>query len=101
MSAQLPCDGVIGPSPKATGQLSPTLTADASEGPPLVTVIVYWWTTPSPAVTVARPSSIVTERSAVVTTSVWSLAEMPPGFSSLVAVTVSVTVWGATAGPTV
>src|SRR5438105_3402233 len=95
MSAQLPCDGAIGPSLKATGQLSPTLTPAASDGPLLVTVIVYWWTTPSPAVTVARPSSIVTTRSATSTTVVVSDALLFVPSGSLVGLeTVAMFVWG-------
>src|SRR5437016_899192 len=78
MSAQLPCDGAIGPSLKATGQLSPTLTPAASDGPLLVTVIVYWWTTPSPAVTVARPSLTLTARSAVGSPTAKSLNHVIP-----------------------
>ena len=60
-----------------------------------VTVIVYWWTTPSPAVSLATPSSIVTTRSATSTTVVVSLAALFVPSGSLVELeTVAMFVWG-------
>src|SRR2546423_247782 len=56
------------PRVKPAGHVSASETACASEGPPLWTVIVYVWTTASPAVTSVTPSDLVSDRSADVFT---------------------------------
>ena len=62
---QLPWLGLIVPWLKPVGQTTLNPTDVASDGPALVTVIVYPWLSPSPATTLARPSVAVTPRSVV------------------------------------
>ena len=69
---------------KPAGHASESATFCASEGPPLLTVIVYVRVMPSPAVTVVTPSDFVTDRSAEVLTTFESVAESFADTGSLV-----------------
>src|SRR5207248_3809502 len=68
--SQVPCDGVTVPRLKPVGQLSLTLTDVASDGPALLTVIVYVCTVAAPVVTLDSPSLFVIDTSALACTSV-------------------------------
>jgi len=70
----VPCVVVMPVRVKPLGQVSLRLAFIASDGPRFLTVIVYVWVTPSPAVTVMTPSLLVTDKSALVTTVSLSLA---------------------------
>src|SRR2546423_1190053 len=88
---QLPCEGVTVPRVKPADHVSASDTACASEGPALCTVIVYVWTTASPAVTSVTPSDLVTDRFAEVFTTSESVAVLlVPSGSSVVELTVAV-----------
>jgi hypothetical protein len=84
LPVQVPCDGFTVPRANPLGQVSPSDTACASDGPVLLTVIVYVRTTPSPAVTFVTPSVLLTERFAEVATVFESVAELFPGVGSVV-----------------
>src|SRR5262249_12978574 len=93
VGVQVPCDGVIVPWVKPLGQVSLSVVPVASDGPALLTVIVYVCVMPSPATTVERPSSLVTDSVAVVRTVLVSLAVLfvvSGSVTSLETVTVSV-----------
>jgi hypothetical protein len=84
LPVQVPCDGDTAPRVNPAGQVSLSDTACASDGPVLLTVIVYVRTTPSPATTVDTPSVLLTERFAEVVTVFESVAELFPGVGSVV-----------------
>ena len=78
---QVPCDGVGAPvGVRPAGHASATFTETASEGPPLVTVIVYVCTVAAPAVTFDSPSLLVIETSAFACTVMFTgpLELLPP-----------------------
>jgi hypothetical protein len=81
---QVPCEVVTVPRLKPAGQVSESETACASEGPALLTVIVYVRVIPSPAVTLVTPSVLVTDRFAEVTTVFESVAVLSPVCGSVV-----------------
>src|SRR5207253_6587047 len=83
------------PRVNPVGHVSAIETFCASEGPELLTVIVYVRVTPSPAVTVVTPSSFVTDRFAEVVTVFESVAVLLPEAGSLV---VELTVTESTCG---
>src|SRR4029450_6193198 len=89
---QLPWDGVTVPRVKPAGQMSDTLTAWASEGPPVVTVVVHVRVTPSPAMTWVTPSLLTMLRSAWVATVVVSVELLLAGLGSWVRSDVAVAV---------
>src|SRR5205809_32664 len=98
---QDPWEGVTVPLENPAGQVSDRVTAWASEGPELVTVMVE---VPEldPAVTVLTPSVLVTDRSASATTVTSAVLESTsPSVSSEEAWAVLDTVSGATLAATV
>src|SRR6476646_1120194 len=80
LPVQVPWLALMAPRLKPAGKVSVRVTAVASEGPALVTVMVYV-TVVEPATTVVSESVLVTARSATgaaVSVSVaWSLAVLP------------------------
>ena len=91
---QLPCDGVTVPRVNPAGHVSLRLTAVASDGPALLTVIVYVCVVGAPAITDATPSVFVTDRSALRVTVFVSLALLfPAAGSDTPLVTLAVFVW--------
>jgi hypothetical protein len=84
LPVQVPCEGVTEPWANPAGQVSLSDTACASDGPPLLTVIVYVRVTPSPAVTLVTPSVLLTDRSAEVFTTFESIPVLFPGVGSVV-----------------
>jgi hypothetical protein len=78
-----PCEGVTVPWLNPAGHVSLTDTDCASEGPLLLTVIVYVWVVPAPAVTVVTPSLFVIDVFAVLFTVSVSVAVLLPSVGSL------------------
>ena len=95
-AVQSPPRSALGvPALNAAGTTSSSRTLSASDGPLLVTLIVYAWPA-VPARTLARPSSVVTARTAVSTTVVVSVALLLAGTGSMTGL---LTVAVAVAGP--